>query len=280
MVRRPAGQDREPLMPAIIGTGFLVNDSGLVATNRHVADLMRQVPPHPTTGAPGYGAVMFDMSKDTDGAPCMRWMLPEIASVGMLSQFSSDSIWYGEAVPDIAFVQLQMRGTPFLKLANDEFYIRPGMPIATAGFPMGNVPLIMMGKVNQVTPFLRRGIVSSVFPFSIPRPHGFTIDIMQQGGSSGSPIFYDDKPIVVGMMAAGLRDFAPVMIGTTPSLIPFPTNISIAVAAHMIALALPTFLQSPFAVNSSAFPTLDEWKASQQPSDELEWETFCVGTEP
>jgi len=64
-------------MPAILGTGFLVNDSGLVATNRHVADLMQQMPPHPGTGAPGYGAVMFDMSKDPDGAPCMRWIMPE-----------------------------------------------------------------------------------------------------------------------------------------------------------------------------------------------------------
>jgi hypothetical protein len=274
MVRRPAGQDREPLMPAIIGTGFLVNDSGLVATNRHVADLMRQVPPHPTTGAPGYGAVMFDMSKDTDGAPCMRWMLPEIASVGMLSQFSSDSIWYGEAVPDIAFVQLQMRGTPFLKLANDEFYIRPGMPIATAGFPMGNVPLIVMQKVNQVTPFIRRGIVSSVFPFSIPRPHGLTIDIMQQGGSSGSPIFYEHEATVVGMMAAGMLQGAPVPIGNCSLTAHVPTNISIAVSAHMIGLALPTFLESEFAVDTSGFPTLAEWQQTHDATEELGWDTF------
>ena len=249
------------------------------ATWRLVATMPLSVTIHPTTGEAGYAAVLFDTGVEKN-APYMRWMMVDISSVGMLSEFTSDAQWYGEAMPDIAFVQLRLRGTPFLRLADEDYYAKPGTPIATSGFPMGRDPLTMMGKVNQVTPFLRRGIVSSVFPFSIPRPHGFTIDIMQQGGSSGSPIFYDDKPIVVGMMAAGLRDFAPVMIGTTPSLIPFPTNISIAVAAHMIALALPTFLQSPFAVNSSAFPTLDEWKASQQPSDELEWETFCVGTEP
>lgn len=110
MVRRPAGESRDPLMPTILGTGFLVNDSGLVATNRHVADLMQRLPPHPSTGVPGYGAVMFDMSKEADGAPCMRWMMPEIASFGMLHQFTSESAWYGEAVPDIAFVQLQIRG--------------------------------------------------------------------------------------------------------------------------------------------------------------------------
>ena len=57
------------------------------------------------------------------------------------------------------------------------------------GFPMGTLPLTVMGKMlNQMTPFLREGIVSSVFPFPTAKPHGFTIDSMQQGGSSGSPI--------------------------------------------------------------------------------------------
>jgi hypothetical protein len=77
MVENPAGESQEPLMPRILGTGFLVNDSGLIATNRHVAELMQRMPPHPGTEVPGYGAVMFDMSMEADGAPCMRWMLPE-----------------------------------------------------------------------------------------------------------------------------------------------------------------------------------------------------------
>jgi hypothetical protein len=63
-----------------------------------------------------------------------------------------------------------------------------------------------MGKWHQLIPFVRSGIVSSVFPCVIARPHGFTIDIMQQGGSSGSPIFYADDPTVVGMMASSVLD--------------------------------------------------------------------------
>lgn len=175
---RPGGV--QPLMPPIIGTGFLVSDSGIVATNRHVAEALKNVPSHPTTGQDGYGAVMFDMGKEDNGDPYMRWVVSEVASVGMLGNFTSDSDWYGEAVPDIAFVQLKIRATPFLKLANEEFYIKPGIAIATTGFPMGDDSLVVMHKVNQVAPFIRRGIVSSVFPFSIHRPHGFTIDIMQR----------------------------------------------------------------------------------------------------
>jgi hypothetical protein len=33
------------------------------------------------------------------------------------------------------------------------------------------------------------------------RPHGLKTGIMQQGASSGSPIFYEHEPAVVGMMA-------------------------------------------------------------------------------
>lgn len=167
-----------------------------------------------------------------------------------------------------------MRDTPFLKLANGEFYIRPGMQIATAGFPMGTLPLTVMEKVNQVTPFIRRGIVSSVFPFSIPRPHGLTIDIMQQGGSSGSPIFYAHEPTVVGMMAAGMLEGAPVPIGNCSLTAYVSTNISIAVSAHMIGLALPTFLKSEFAVDTSRFPALDEWQGIHEADEKLGWDTF------
>jgi hypothetical protein len=138
----------------------------------------------------------------------------------------------------------------------------------------------VMHKVNQVAPFIRRGIVSSVFPFSIHRPHGFTIDIMQQGGSSGSPIFYENEPTVVGMMASVVRDFMPATTGNVPFMMPVPTNISIAVAAHIIALALPTYLRSPFAVDPSGFPTLDEWKASQEPSDQLSWDSIPPPSQP
>jgi hypothetical protein len=194
-----------------------------------------------------------------------------IVSVGILSGFTSDSDWYGEARPDVAFVQFGIRETPCLNLATSDFYLRPGMSIATAGFPMGNLPLTFMGKVNQVTPFIRRGIVSSVYPFSIPQPHGFTIDIMQQGGSSGSPIFYGDDPTVVGMMASILREPMPVLLDGKTGTILAPTNFSIAVSAHMIALAFTSFLRSEYFLDPMQFPAMGEWKKNHESSDRLDW---------
>src|SRR5207253_3990664 len=47
------------------------------------------------------------------------------------------------------------------------------------GYPMGTLPLTALGKLNQASPFIRHGIVSSLFPFPGALPHGFTIDIMR-----------------------------------------------------------------------------------------------------
>jgi hypothetical protein len=64
-------------------------------------------------------------------------------------------------VPDIGFVQLDVREVPVFKLASEKFYLKVGMDIATIGYPMGNLPLTALGKLNQASPFIRHGIVSS-----------------------------------------------------------------------------------------------------------------------
>jgi hypothetical protein len=96
----------------IIGTGFLVSESGIVATNRHVAEPLQALPKHPRTGEDGFAALMFEIGNDPDGVPFIRWMLGDIASAGMLNSFSSTGRWFGEARPDIAFLQLKFRNTP------------------------------------------------------------------------------------------------------------------------------------------------------------------------
>jgi trypsin-like peptidase len=252
-----------PIVPPIFGTGFLVDQDGIVVTNRHVADCFEKLPTHPKTGDSGYAALMFQYGASDDLGPYLRLMIAEIAGHTTLGQFASDSQWFGEEIPDIAFVQLKLMETPFLKLANHDFYVRPGTPIATVGFPMGDVPLVTLNKPNQLTPFIRRGIVSSVFPYAIPHPHGLTIDIMQQGGSSGSPIFYDDQPVVVGMMAASMVEPVTIGGGALTQTVQLPTNISIAVPSHLIEGALQSF-KSTYQIDRSAFPTLEEWQKAKK----------------
>ena len=268
MLPLPAGQ--QPIFPEIFGTGFLVNDSGLVATNRHVVEVFDQLGRNPKTGEFAGAALMFLVDADKHGCQMLNI---GVKSWGAIDSFTSTTDWYGQPVPDIGFVQLKVRETPFLELADAEFYLRPGMEIATIGYPLGTVPLTLHGKISQVGPFIRRGIVSSVYPFTTPRPHGFTIDIMQQGGSSGSPIFASDSPKVVGMMWGGVTEPRVAESSSASLMYTLNTNISLAEPAHIIRAALDSVVlaQQP---DTSSFPTLQQLRdAHPRPTEStgLSW---------
>lgn len=177
-----------------------------------------------------------------------------------IQDFSTGSDWYGQGVPDVGFVQLEVTGTPFLELATEDFALRPGMEISTMGYPLGTAPLMLEGKVSQLGPFIRRGIVSSVYPFSSPQPHGFTIDIMQQGGSSGSPIFAGDSPRVIGMMWGGVPEVRHAQSESASLTYTLSTNISIAEPADIINDALTNYLSGRKPLDSSIL-SLQELRA-------------------
>lgn len=277
----PSEEGQSPLAPIILGTGFFVHEDGIVATNRHVAEELDKLPRDPLTGGPGYGVLLFDYGtahdSNSDGKSSLRMMVLEAIGHSSLEAESHNPAWFGESSPDIAFAQLKIKGVPALRLACDEYYIEPGTTIATAGFPLGSDSLTFSGKWHQFIPFVRSGIVSSVFPCVVAWPHGFTIDIMQQGGSSGSPIFYIDNATVVGMMASSVLD--PVAI-RSPQLslrIGLNTNISVTVPGHIIAQALKRFRQT-HQIDSSLRPTIEEWKRQHgSPSDGLGWSQFTNG---
>ena len=269
----PAGQ--QPVFPEIFGTGFLVNDSGLVATNRHVVGVFDQVGRHPQTGEFAGAALMFMVEADKHGC---QMLTIGVKSWGAINSFTSSTEWYGQTVPDIGFVQLEVRETPFLELADEDFYLRPGMEIATIGYPLGTVPLTLHGKISQVGPFIRRGIVSSVYPFATPRPHGFTIDIMQQGGASGSPIFAADNPKVVGMMWGGVNEPRFAQSESASLMYTLNTNISLAEPAHIVRAALERVLatQRP---DTAGFPTLQQLRdAHPRPTEStgLSWSSTPI----
>ena len=230
-----------PLSPKILATGFIVDPVGIVATNRHVIECFAKVPIHPRTGKPAVAVVLFHYGQTDEGKAYVRWVTLDIKYHTVLDSFYSAGPWFGQAVPDLGFIQLMVKDVPALPLATEDNYLRIGMSIATAGFPMGDASLTALEKLNQMTPFLRRGIVSSVFPFPVPQPHGFTIDVIQQAGASGSPIFYEDKPEVVGMLAESLVDVESVEMGGQITEHAQNTNISICVTALSIKHALETF---------------------------------------
>lgn len=271
--RLPAGVP--PLYPQIFGTGFFADREGIVLTNRHVVEAFDHVPKHPKTGESGLAAILFLRGEDQRSC---QMLVVDIRGYCVLGTFTSSDRWHGLNVPDLGFVQVGVRDVPFLRLASEDYYVRIGMEVATIGYPMGTLPLTALGKVNQVTPFLRRGIVSSIFPFPIANPHGFTIDVMQQGGSSGSPILRLDDGAVVGMMSSSVPEWNVAKSEQASLVYSQNTNISVCEPAGIIKQALSEF-QSSTLKKIEHLPTLAELRAKHPlPTvpDDLTWESFPI----
>jgi S1-C subfamily serine protease len=274
--RMASGNAESPPFPHIFGTGFIASRNGIVVTNRHVVDVFDQVPNHPRTRESSLAAIMWFPGEREADRHAWQMLTIDVNASNVLGEFTSIDEWFGNAVPDIGFVQLKVREIGCLDLASEDFYVKVGMPIATLGYPMGSLPLsVLGGRLHQLTPFIRQGIVSSVFPFPGARPHGFTIDIMQQGGSSGSPILNPENGKVVGMMSSGVLEWNTARSNVATLQYSQNTNISIAEPAHIIKLALEQ-VESGFP-DASKFPTLKELRDAH-PQDSgpegLTWERW------
>lgn len=248
-----------PVFPTILGTGFVVDSRGIIATNRHVAEPLLQLPPHPVTNQSSAFAMFVGPLMHLKGNYVRGVFFTDIKDYVILDHFDSDSPFYGEAVPDIAFLQLDVCELPSLNLATEQDTWRVGMSIATAGYAMGKAALVVYGKVNQITPLLRHGIISSVYPYPAPNPHGFTTDIMTQGGESGSPIFLPNSPSVVGLLHAGF-DY---------------TNITMGIPSWLVQLALDDCLKH-YPLDFCGSPTLKELMSNPDPKEGLHFEKVIV----
>lgn len=252
-------QTDAPVFPTILGTGFVVDARGIIATNRHVAEPLQLLPLHPATGQPFAFAMFVGPLVRIEGQQVRGIFFRDIKDYVILDRFESDSPFYGEDIPDIAFLQLDVCDVPALKLETSDNNWQVGSPIATAGYAMGKAALVVYNKVNQITPLLRHGIISSVYPYPVEKPHGFTTDIMTQGGESGSPFFQPDTGTVVGLLHSGF-DY---------------TNITIGIPSWLVKAALESCLKEyPFEFSGS--PTLAEVMKDPKPEEGLRWETVIA----
>ncbi|MHB0970967.1 MAG: S1 family peptidase [Thermoanaerobaculia bacterium] len=247
-----------PAFPTIIGTGFVVDSRGLVVTNRHVVRALEKLPNHPTTGASAAFALAFSEVKEEPHGVAMDVVFVEIARWDKLTSFSGkkDLDYFGEPLPDLAFVQLKCSGLPAMQLVTEKHSWEIGTSVGTAGFPLGKDAMVIYGKLNQVGPILRQGVIASTYPFPCPRPHGFTIDVMTLGGESGSPIFRAEDGKVLGLLHAGFDH----------------TNITMAIPSWLVAQAFEQYANGVH-FDFSNVPTFDQLCAGQG-ATALTWDSM------
>lgn len=194
------------------GTGFIVGNGNLVATNAHV------VPESSDLDAP----ILVIQSRNTKGEPQIRR--------AFLTTRDKDH--------DLAVLRIEGTALPALKLKNSE-NVREGQQIAFTGFPIG-------GALG-FSPVTHRGMVSSITPIALPGANAqqinekminrikvgafniFQLDATAYPGNSGSPVFDADTGEVIGIINM-------VFIKSTrEAALSQPSGITYAIPANFLA---------------------------------------------
>jgi hypothetical protein len=244
------GAPRPELFP-IIGTGFVLGD-GMVVTNAHVIDALLALPRPPDWPKdkwPFFAMLFHYIDKQrypnapTEGYAEVPLEVLAVVRVGDIQLGQGTGIYYGPRRPDFNIVHVKAKGLPSIDVLATTDALREGTEVATVGFPMGTEALTAPGWLHQLGPFLQRGVISAVLPFTCKAPHSFVINVMSMGGASGSPVFLTESPKAVGILNAGLltsNETVSQVMGTWvhSGVTRTPTNFSYVVPSYFFASAI------------------------------------------
>jgi S1-C subfamily serine protease len=194
------------------GTGFVVGNGNIVATNAHV------VPDSAESDAPA----LVIQARNERGEPQVRR--------ARLLQRDRDH--------DLAIISIEGPALPALKLQNSDS-VREGLSIGFTGFPIG-------GALG-FSPVTHRGIVSSITPIALPGGNAqqlnekliqriksgafniFQLDATAYPGNSGSPVFDVETGNVIGVINM-------VFIkGSKEAALSQPSGITYAIPGNFLA---------------------------------------------
>lgn len=195
------------------GTGFVVGDGRLIATNAHVL---------PEMGNDG-------TSKGQLAILTVSGVQRRVLPVRLIARDTDN---------DLAILRLDGPALPAVTLGDSD-QVREGQNIAFSGFPIGSV----LG----FSPVTHRGIVSSITAISVPSGNAsqltnqsirslrsgpfpiFQLDATAYPGNSGGPLFDPDSGEVIGIINM-------VFIKSTKeSILEKPSGISYAIPAKHLA---------------------------------------------
>lgn len=218
------------VFPSIIGTGFCVREDGIIFTNRHVIQAIKKLPRRKDSPDEWPAIVLYFNYDPHKGMGIVKL---EIDGVALIEQNPLPKKYYGTENLDVGIITLKdVKGLPVVALKKD--VISEGDQIVVAGFPMGSRTLCAPGWLHQIGPTLQTGIVSALLPMPCDNPHGFLLDMMVQGGSSGSPIFLPGTGKVVGIIYAGLLETYKFTGEQGALLYKVPTTLTLAIPSHFL----------------------------------------------
>src|SRR3989344_1390136 len=228
---------QRPDFPDIIGTGFIAHEDGIVITNNHVIEAIKKLPRR--KGSPDDEwpiRVMYLHDMPGKGVGKIFFDVEAIATLGR--EKPVEGYHYGPDIPDIGFIYTKVKGLPKLELEKT-FELEEGDEIYTAGYPLGTNTLRAPGWIHQINPVLQRGIVSAIQPFQCDKPHGLLINVMSQGGASGSPIFNPKTGKVTALLYGGIIDWKGILIQTDGNSMQLPhqngTALTLAIPAYIVS---------------------------------------------
>jgi len=193
---------RNPEFPDIIGTGFIARQDGIILTNDHVIKAIKKLPRLKNATPNQWPVVVLYFNWVPDKG---IMIIPfDVKGVGVLKREKPiEGYNYGPDIPDLGFIHVHIKNLPALKIA-EKLDLKEGDEVVMAGFPMGTDALRAPGWLHQLTPTLQSGIISAILPFPCDNPHAILLNIMSQGGSSGSPVFNPTTGEVIGIGYAGI----------------------------------------------------------------------------
>jgi S1-C subfamily serine protease len=216
---------------AILGTGFVIDRSGLILTNRHVIEALMTGRPDGTRGLlPGATAFLFVDAEPPAGMIAMRGLVMADLVEARLCPSAPEpttpppaelgpTTLAPEEAPDIAVCRADLAELPeplrqfepvrIVSSAN----VSEGTPVGILGFPQGqSYPAAVRSTSQmQLTPLLQTGVISARLPFGAAhvRPKILVLDMLVNQGSSGSSLFLASGD-VIGVVYATRQRFEPL----------------------------------------------------------------------
>lgn len=216
----------------IIGSGFCIDSSGVVATCRHVLSAFMSKPidqqikegqaKEENKGKDKQILGPFNLIRpfaiffDTECSSSKLFALPTV--VDMVIAATDKDIGIVRVLKHKYFD----KGYPFLEIENYED-INEGDDVAICGFPLGTY---LKERLGTVTSSFAKGIISSVIPspgVSVDILQGFQVNITATHGNSGGPVFSLASGKVFGVLSEGLPDPSGKLIDGIAKAVPIYT---------------------------------------------------------